>query len=396
MTNVFLKPGRVKPVFAGHPWVFSGAIERVEGTPAPGEAVDVRDPKGNLVGRGFYSPSSQIRVRMVTWDPDEALDDALLSRLLAAAVSLRVRTLSLDLAADACRLVHGEGDGLPGLIVDLYPPFCVVQLNGAGVEIRRETILAALRSALPGLTGILERSEAWARKEEGLEYREGPLWGEAPPALHKIRENGVEHLADLARGQKTGFYLDQRENRRRFASFLKGARLLDAFAYTGAFSREAVLLGGAREAVCVESGKKALEILEAGRAADPAIPIRVEAGDFEKVAALLKEGGERFDAVVLDPPPLARSGADIQRALSHYAEIHRRALPLLAPGGLLLSCCCSQRIGPEDFRRVLAHVAREQKREARVLDLWRESPDHPSRAPCEESGYLKAFLLRVD
>jgi 23S rRNA (cytosine1962-C5)-methyltransferase len=387
VARVILKPGRDHAVRGGHPWIFSGAIAAVEGDPAPGSVVEVRDAERRTVGCGMWNPRTSIAVRMLARDRP-AIDDAFLRGRLAAALDLR----TLVRGTDALRLVNGEGDGLPGVVVDRYGSFLVCQFLTAGAQQLKLALVEAL-AALVAPAGIYERSEGNVRKAEGLGPSTGVLAGEEPPAEVTVVESGRRYLADVRAGQKTGLFLDQRPNRDLVAQLARGRRVLNLFAYTGAFAIAAAQ-GGAREVVSVESSVPALALAESiWRLND--LPDGVGTFTRGDVFAYLRGTVPPADLVVLDPPPFARRRVDRERALTGYKEVNLRALHACAPGALLLTFSCSQHISADDLEAVVASAAADARREPRVLSRLGPGIDHPQALAHPEGRYLKGLLLVV-
>jgi 23S rRNA (cytosine1962-C5)-methyltransferase len=400
MANITLKSGRERPLLQRHPWVFSGAIAATRGNPQGGEVVDVFGGGGDWLARGLYSGASQIKVRAATWDPEQPLDLAWLRSAIERAVAGRRAMLGADDAA--CRLVFSEADGLPGLIVDRYGAFLVVQLLTQGMAARAEPIASILRELLAP-RGIYERSDADVREKEGLLPSEGVLWGEAPPERLELRpvappglsDEQPRLLVDLRAGQKTGFYLDQAANRARVAAYCQGAELLDCFSYSGGFSVYAARAGAAALTL-VDSSAGALELAGANLAlsAPAAHPELVE-GDVFRVLREYRAEGRRFDVVVLDPPKFAHSQAQVERAARGYKDINLLAMQLLRPGGILATFSCSGMVSPDLFQKIVFGAAVDARRDAQIVERLAQSPDHPVLLTFPESEYLKGLICRV-
>lgn len=397
VTKVLLKPRRAKPFWFGEPWVFDGSIEKVKGRRdlQDGDIVEVRDDTGKLVGNGFWSGRSPIRVRILTRGEDPC-DDALLLRRLDAALDLREEVLRLRDQTDAYRLCHAEGDGLPGLIVDRVGDWLVVHFDHAGVSRRRDVLLDHLVKRLAP-RGIYERRSRVAREQEGLEGEEGLLRGEEPGGPIEIAEGGVRHFVDLARGQKSGFYSDQRANRRLLADYCRGKKVLDAFSYTGAFGLTALIHGGASSVIALDSSEPALET--ARRSAElngVSSQFEAERGNVLRyLDHARKEGGTRFDVVSLDPPKLVPKRSALGKGLRLYREINAKGLSVLEPGGILATSSCSQSVSEMDFAGMVADAARETGRQVQLLARGEAGPDHPAMVPHEMSRYLKFRIYRV-
>lgn len=392
MKRVFLKKGREKSLLRRHPWVFSGAVERVEGEPGSGETVDVVAASGEFLARAAYSPVSQIRLRVWTFDEAENVDEQFLRRRLTRAVESRRRLGLLD-PHGACRLVFAESDGLPGLVADRYADVVVCQFLSAGVELWRDTI-AALLEELCGARGIFERSEASARKKEGLASRRGVLRG-AEPGEIEIRSGAARFLVDVAGGQKTGAYLDQRTNRSRVAAYARDAAVLDAFAYTGGFAITA-LLEGAASALLVDSSEDALRLAdrETERNGVAERCRFVVANVFDELRTL-REAGEGFDLVVLDPPKFVHSADQVNAGSRAYKDINMLGLRLVRPGGVLATFSCSGHVDAALFQKIVAGAALDARRDAQILERLSQPPDHPLALEFPEADYLKGLILRV-
>lgn len=393
MAEIVLLPGREKSLLRRHPWVFSGAVARVEGRARPGDTVEVVTAKGRWLGRGAFSPESNLRVRIWTFDPKEAVDAAFFRRRLAAALAAR------DLPGvppRACRLVAAEADGLPGLIVDRYADFAVCQFLAAGPERFKAEIADALLE-LTGCTGVYERSDAEVRTKEGLVPLTGVLRGAEPPDLVEIEEGPARFLVDVRAGHKTGFYLDQRDNRRLAATLAAGRRVLNCFSYTGGFG-VAAALGGAASLTHLEASAAALDLARQNAALNRVehVPTRyLEADAFARLREM-RDAGEQFDLIVLDPPKFADSKASLERACRGYKDVNLLAARLLAPGGLLLTFSCSGLLEPALFQKVVSDAFLDAGRAALILARLSQAPDHPASAAFPEGSYLKGLLLRAD
>ncbi len=394
--RLILRPGRERSVVRGHPWLFSRAIAHVEGEPHAGEIVAVHAADGRFLAWGDYSPASQIRVRLISRHPSPPNDDFWRKRLHRAFEARHA--LPLEGPTDALRLVNAESDGLPGLIVDRYGERIVLQILTAGMEARRALIVELLATLLRPLT-IYERSDVAVRRKEGLPLRKGLLYGAEPPTPVEVWENGLRFLVDVVTGHKTGFYLDQRENRARLRRWVAAwhgeLSLLNVFAYTGGFSLYA-LAGGARSVVDIDSSAEALTLGAAIRRLNgfEGAGQTIQADAFETLRALRQEG-RRFEMIILDPPKFAASRRDVQRATRGYKDINMQALHLLKPGGLLLTFSCSGAIDAALFRKILFGAAIDAGREVQVIGLLRQGADHPVALTFPEGEYLKGLLCRV-
>ncbi|MEW6218356.1 MAG: class I SAM-dependent methyltransferase [Thermodesulfobacteriota bacterium] len=394
MAQVVLKPGRDKSVRRRHPWIFSGAVARVDGEPAAGATVKVVAADGRLLGRGAYSPLSQILVRLWSLDPVEAIDDAFWQRRLARCLARRQDLASRD-DATAYRLVNGEGDGLPGLVVDRYGDFLVCQLLAAGPEAWRATIVDTLGALVP-VAGIFERSDAGVRAKEGLAPRVGLLAGEEPPAWIPIVEGPCRFQVDVRSGHKTGFYLDQRDNRARVTALAAGREVLNAFAYTGAFGISA-LAGGATRVTNLETSAAALAQAAVHARDNGFAAERLESLEADVFVALrrFRDMGRFFDCIILDPPKFAESASQVPAASRGYKDINLLAMKLLRPDGLLVTFSCSGHVSPEIFEAIVAEAARDAGRDPQVLARLGQPADHPFTLHFPEGSYLKGLICRV-
>lgn len=391
--KIWLKPGREKSLRRRHPWVFSGAIERVEGEVAAGATVELVGSSGEFLGRGAYSPASQIRVRVWSFESGESIDAAFFRRRLARAVESR-RRLELLGAQAACRLVFAESDGLPGLVVDRYGEYLVCQFMSAGVEAWRATIVELLAEILAP-RGIFERSEGGARHKEGLPSRRGALAGDEPPGQIEIVSGGIRLVVDVANGQKTGAYLDQQRNRERVAAHARGAELLDAFSYTGGFAISC-LHAGAKGAMLIDSSADALALAEREAAAN-GVGDRcrfVVANVFDELRTV-REASTRFDLVVLDPPKFVHSADQINAGSRGYKDINMLGLALVRPGGVLATFSCSGHVDAALFQKIIAGAAVDAGRTAHILERLSQPADHPVATEFPEADYLKGLILRV-
>jgi 23S rRNA (cytosine1962-C5)-methyltransferase len=399
--RVVLKRGREKPVRQKHPWIFSGAIERVVGSPENGDLVRVEDGDGTYLATGYFNSRSQIVVRLLTWNRDEPVDVQFWRRRLERAVSGRA-----ELAAGpttAYRLVHSESDGLPGLVVDRYADWLVVQCLTMGMARRRDEIVALL-AELVSPSGIYARDDADVRLKEGLALESGPVWGEAPPDRIEIAEQGHRFLVDVKHGHKTGFYLDQRTNRERAAAYCAGADVLNAFAYTGAFG---VYAGraGARSVANLDSSAESLAFAAENLALNGCAPQEMVVGDAFQVLRLYREkaradaAGEglrpQFDVVILDPPKFAASQDQVPGAARGYKDINLLAFQILRPGGVLVTFSCSGLVSADLFQKIVFGAALDAGRDAQIVEHLAQAPDHPVLLTFPEAAYLKGLVCRV-
>ncbi len=392
--TVVLKRNRVKPVLQHHPWIFSGAIDRIEGDPSDGDVVDVRDAGHNWLARGTVNQRSQISVRLLTWQQDEAVDRPFWRRRLDRAIASR-GALAADASTTAYRLVHAESDYLPGLVVDRYGLYLVVQFLALGVERWRADIVSLL-AELASPRGIYERSDVDVRAKEGLDERAGVLYGEEPPAQLEILEDGRRSLVDVRGGHKTGCYLDQRENRARLTPFCEGADVLDVFAYAGAFATCA-LSAGATRATLVESSAAALALAERNRALNNIARDRFECIDGDAFSVLRGYRGQRrrFDLIVLDPPKLARTQRNVRRAARAYKDVNLLAFQLLEPGGVLFTTSCSGAVSADLFQKIVFGALVDAGRDGQFVGYLAQGADHPVALTYPEGAYLKGLIVRV-
>ncbi|HQP07451.1 MAG TPA: class I SAM-dependent rRNA methyltransferase [Anaerolineaceae bacterium] len=392
--SLVLKAGREKSVLLRHPWLFSGAIAQVKGEPASGETVSVYSSRMEKLGSAAFSLQSSIAARFWTFDPDEKVDESFLYRKLQSAWQAR-RELHDDPLTTAYRVLHSESDGLPGLVADRYNEWLVLQFTSAGAEYWREPVIRLLQQA-SGLSHVYERSDVEVRSLEGLPERTGSLAGGEPPQTLTILENGIRYLVDIRHGHKTGFYLDQRNNRARMRTLAKGKRVLNCFCYTGGFSLSAAA-GGAREIISVDSSLDALELgkenMHLNRLETPAEWVE---GDVFQVLRKYRDQARTFDLIVLDPPKFAPTAAQVERAARGYKDINLLAFKLLAPGGLLVTFSCSGGVSADLFRKIVAGAALDAGVNAVVLERLSQGEDHPVALNFPEGEYLKGLVLRVN
>lgn len=393
LAKVILRPKKSRPFFGRHPWVLDSAVDRVEGTATDGDVVDLISDKGKFVARGLFNSRSRLRVRLFTWNPGELLDEAFFRQRLASAVALR-KSLGYDQTEGAARLVFSEGDGLSGLIVDRYGEHLVMQVNSLAMQVRLP-MLTRLLVDLTGARSITLRNEAGVPKLEGIEPQQGVVHGDAPAGPVFIREHGLRYGVDLATGQKTGCYLDQRENRRAAAGYMTGRRVLDLFCYSGGFSLAAASLGRAREVLAIDSSDKAVALARANADLNGIANVRFHSQDCFRVLDDLRVKRDKFAGVILDPPKFTRNRQSVDDALRAYHRINRLAVELLEPEGILVTCSCSGSVSREDFLFMLSGVSQQTGRSIQILEQRGASPDHPVSATCLENEYLKCFICRV-
>lgn len=391
MHTLILKPGKEKSLLRRHPWIYAAAIERLEGRPASGATIVVRAYDGRFLARAAFSPISQIRARVWSFDEQEPIDHAFFKRRIAQAVAYR-RQWVRD--CDAVRLVFGEADGLPGLIVDQYGEQLVCQFSAAGVELWKEAIVAALCKETE-CSHVYERSDVSVREREGLPQQTGVLAGELPDANLTVTECGVRYRVDVQGGHKTGFYIDQRDNRLLVQQLSAGREVLNCFCYTGGFSL-AALKGGAASVLSIDSAGPALEIARQNVVLNGFDADQAEWRDADVFKSLreFRAAGRQFDLIVLDPPKFAASAAHVERAARAYKEINLVGLQLLRPGGLLLTYSCSGAIDSNLFQKIVAGAASDAKVDVRILRRLSAGVDHPLLASFPEGEYLKGMLLQ--
>ena len=391
MKSILLKPGRDHTVLQHHPWVFSGAIAQLQGKPEPGETIAVRAPQGDFLAYAAYSPASRIAARIWTWNEGDVVDAEFLRMRLKLALDLRKAMISAE-ESNAMRLVHGESDGLPGLVVDRYADRLVIQVLSAGAE-RWLDVIADLLVELTGIHEIYERSDVEARTLEQLPEREGWLRGGADESPVTIRENGLDFVVDFAHGQKTGFYLDQRRNRMRLRQVANGRDVLNCFCYTGAFSVYA-LAGGAKSVLSVDSSAEALSIAQENMARNGFTGQHIGWMDADVFQALrtFRDEGRSYDLIVLDPPKFAATAAHAERAARGYKDINLLAFKLLRPGGLLFTFSCSGGISADLFQKIVAGAALDAGAEAQIIEHLAQGPDHPVALNFPEGAYLKGLV----
>ena len=397
MAQLILMPGKERSAFKqNHPWVFAGSVGRLEGRARAGDTVEVLADNLRPLGRAAYSPKSQIRARFWTFDAEESVDDAFFKRRVASAVARRQALPELR-GQQGLRLIHAESDGLPGVIADQYGDTVVVQLTSAGADKWRNAIVAGLIKAT-GCARVYERSDSDVRRLEGLESATGWLHGAARDEPLTIIENGVKLAVDIAGGHKTGFYLDQRDNRLLLGQLAAGKDVLNCFCYTAGFSLQA-LAGGANSVLSMDSSGPALEQGKANLALNPQLPAeRAQWQEADVFQALrdFRKAGRLFDLIVLDPPKFAPSAAHAESAARAYKDINLLGFRLLKPGGMLMTYSCSGGVGLELFQKIIADAAHDAGREARIVRRLAGAADHPIALNFPEGEYLKGLLVQVD
>ncbi|NDL61980.1 23S rRNA (cytosine(1962)-C(5))-methyltransferase RlmI [Acerihabitans arboris] len=392
--RLFLAKGREKSLLRRHPWIFSGAVQRLEGKPQSGETIEICDDKGSWLARAAYSPSSQIRARVWTFLADEEIDVDFFVRRLNVAQGFRDLLAARD-GLDAYRLIAGESDGLPGITIDRYGRFFVLQLLSAGAEYHRPTLTLALQRCYPDCA-IYDRSDVSVRKKEGLELASGVIVGETPPELLAIREHDMAILVDITQGHKTGFYLDQRDSRLAARKYAAGRRVLNCFSYTGAFS-VSVLLGGCQRVTSVDTSQHVLDIARKNIELNQLDVSKAEfvRDDVFQLLRKYREEGRQFDMIIMDPPKFVENKNQLASACRGYKDINMLAMQLLAPEGILLTFSCSGLMTTDLFQKIIADAALDAHRDAQFIEQFRQAADHPVMAPYPEGLYLKGFACRV-
>ncbi|MFY9255627.1 MAG: class I SAM-dependent rRNA methyltransferase [Fuerstiella sp.] len=397
--RVILKPRRAQPFFGRHPWVFESAIDAVEcdtgEEPSAGTIVELWSAKHDFVARGLWNPNSNIRVRLYTWIQQQAIDSDLIRQRIASAVELRRGMFDLASEKVACRLIFSESDGLSGLSVDFYGRYLLVQFTSLALFQFRDAIIEALQAEVQPL-GIWLRTEKGMREAEGLEVVDGLISGQAPPRPMFMNDHGVEYGVDVQEGQKTGYYLDQRENRLSASRFTKGCSVLDAFCFSGGFGITAAVKGGASQVLGVDSSEPALALAAANAELNGvADKCQYRRGDVRAELELMVEQGTTFDVVVLDPPRMARTRGGLERAIKGYSRLNELGVAVLKRGGILVTCSCSGLVSRADFVEMISGVARATGRDIQILEQHGQPLDHPVSATCPETEYLKMLICRV-
>ncbi|YCI27912.1 23S rRNA (cytosine(1962)-C(5))-methyltransferase RlmI [Erwinia sp. PK3-005] len=392
--RLILAKGREKSLLRRHPWVFSGAVARMEGKAQRGETIDVCDSQGKWLARAAFSPDSQIRARVWSWQQDESVDIAFFVRRLQAAQQLRDWLAARD-GLDSYRLIAGESDGMPGVTIDRFGAFLVLQLLSAGAEYQRPAIISALQQCYPDCS-IYDRSDVAVRKKEGLELAQGPVCGELPPELLPISEHGMKLLVDIRTGHKTGYYLDQRDSRFATRRYAQDKRVLNCFSYTGGFAVSA-LLGGCREVISVDTSQAALDVARQNIELNGLDVTKAQfvRDDVFKLLRSYRDQDEKFDLIVMDPPKFVENKNQLAGACRGYKDINMLAMQLLNPGGMLLTFSCSGLMATDLFQKIIADAAVDAHRDVQFIEQFRQAADHPVIASYPEGLYLKGFACRV-
>lgn len=394
MVEIKLKKGKEKAVLQRHPWVFSGALEKIKGAPENGDVVKVISANNDFLAYGYFNDQSRVAVRLLEWDENNAINEDWYAQKINTAITSRSHLLS-NKETNTYRLIFSEADFLPGLIVDKYADFLSVQILSTGIESAKPIIIDILCKALKP-KGIFDRSDATARTHEGITAENGLLWGEVPAEFIAVKENGINYHINIAEGQKSGFYCDQRDNRRILAEYASGKSVLDCFSYSGGFSLNA-FKNGAKEVTSVDSSALAIETLKQNIELNKFNSKNHTAiqSDVNKQLRAFKEEGKKFDLVVLDPPKYAPSRSALDRAARAYKDLNRLGLLLLESGGLLATFSCSGAVDIETFKQIIAWAALDAGKEVQVIKQFSQPEDHPVRLSFPEGEYLKGLLVRV-
>jgi 23S rRNA (cytosine1962-C5)-methyltransferase len=387
MARAILKKTRESRVRSGHPWVFLSDVERVEGAFEPGDVVEVFSSRGALQGKAFYNPQSQIALRMLT-RLDEEIGADFFRRRVHQAIAYRRRFADMD----SCRLIFAESDFLPALIVDKFHDVLVVQTLCLGIDRWKDVLIDILDQALSP-RGIYERNDAPVRRLEGMDQRAGLVRGSVPERV-EIAENGVRYLVDVAGGQKTGFFLDQKENRAAIEKLCPGARVLDCFCHNGSFALNAARFGAA-EVLGVDISEEALFVARQNALLNGLSNVRFEAHNCFDLLRALSAKKEQYDLVILDPPAFTKTRSALEGALRGYKEINLRGLKLTRPGGFLVTCSCSQHVSQQAFTDMINQAARDARKRLRLVEMRGQAHDHPVLPASPETHYLKCAILQV-
>jgi 23S rRNA (cytosine1962-C5)-methyltransferase len=395
MPALILKKGREKSILRRHPWIFSGAIDHIDGSPLPGETVTICRYDGEFLGWAAYSPKSQITARLWSFNPKDSIDVEFIKKRILRALTMR-KTLVSTPETDSLRLVHAESDGLPGLIVDSYADVLVLQFLSAGAEFWRNEIIAILNE-LTSATSIYERSDVDVRRLEGLVERMGLLSGAPVLSRVKVKENGLFFWVDILHGHKTGFYIDQRLNRQCLRQYSQNRSVLNCFSYTGGFAVHA-LAGGASSVLSIDSSADALTLGRENMALNllPAEKAAWLEGDVFYVLRSLRDQAQSYDLIILDPPKFASTAAQAERAARGYKDINLLAFKLLKPGGLLFTFSCSGGVSQDLFQKIVAGAALDAGVDGHIIQTLTQGPDHPVGLNFPEGAYLKGLICQVN
>lgn len=401
--RVTLKKGKSTPLKYHHPWVFSGAIQNIKGNTEDGDLVDVLEDTGKFIAKGFINTKSQIAVRLLTWDIHEKINPDFFRRKIKEAISLREQTLAMSSFTSAYRLIHSEGDGLPGLTVDRYNDFLTVQFLSVGMDKRRDLLIEILLDETKA-KGAIERYSPGSRRREGLEDVDCHSYGQEPPETLIISEYGVKFQISLKSGQKTGFYLDQRESRHKLSRLGYKKRILDGFCYTGGFGISLATKSRANEIIFMDSSASALDLAQVNWKLNEMKPTGenehktassfIKADIFDKLPEM-ERAGEKFDLIILDPPKVAPDTNSLRTGMDSLEKINQIAMRMLNPNGVLVSCDCSGLISWDDFLRLINKAANEASRTIKIFDRLSAGPDHPVNPACLENTYLKTIMAMI-
>ncbi|MBC7653165.1 MAG: class I SAM-dependent rRNA methyltransferase [Oligoflexus sp.] len=393
MISVLLNKGKEKAVLHQHPWVFSGALQTLKEKPKNGDLVKVLSQKQDFLAYGYFNDASRVAVRLLSFEESEIPDEDWWRKKIKKSVEARKDILNSN--NNTCRLIFSESDYLPGLIVDKYGDYLAVQILTSGAENRRAVIIDELQK-LTGAKGIFDKGDSTARAHDDLPATEGLLWGQLPPDFVEVIENGIKYHINIVEGQKSGFYCDQRENRKILAGLVKDKSVLDCFSYSGGFSLNA-LANDAKEVVCVDSSALAIETLRKNIALNGFDPFKVTPiqNDVNKQLRLFKEENQKFDVVILDPPKYAPSRSALDRAARAYKDLNRLGMLILESGGLLATFSCSGAVDMETFKQIIAWAALDAGKEVQIIHQFHQPADHPVRVSFPEGEYLKGLLCRV-
>lgn len=395
MASVIIRQEKCRTLKYKHPWIFSGAIKRIEGSPVSGETVEIYTERNELVGRGAYSSKSKIAIRMWSFDAEEKISKEFFIKRISSSMESRKKNQILS-EGNAVRLIFAESDGIPGVIVDKFADYLVCQFLSTGAEYHKKTIVEILHDLMP-CTGIYERSDVEIREKEGLPLISGIIAGTEPPPLLEIEENNLKFYVDIKNGHKTGFYLDQRINRSLVAKYAKDNEVLDCFTYTGGFSISA-LKAGAKRVISVDSSGPALEILRKNielNNIDSSKSELVEAKVAEQLRKY-RDMGKQFDMIILDPPKFIYDRAHLEQAIRAYKDLNLLGIKLLKPGGILASFSCSQPMEENLFQKIISYAATDANKNVQILHKLCQSPDHPIAINFPESAYLKGLICKIN
>lgn len=387
MIRAYLKGGREKRVEAGHPWVFRSDIDRVEAEAQPGDVVELHAAKGKFLGKAYYNPASMISLRMLTRE-DEEINREFFYKRVQTAYDFRKSFCDIN----SCRLIYGESDFLPGLIVDKFADICVMQSLALGIDRWKDDIADAIMDTT-GCRGIYERGDVPVRELEGLPLESGFLRGEFPTIV-EMEENGIKFLVDVAHGQKTGFFLDQKENRASLAPIVKDRTVLDCFTHTGSFALHAAKFG-ASHVTGVDISEDACNLARRNAEINGLTNVEFVAENAFDLLRKCYDEHRQYDVIILDPPAFTKTRSAIDSALRGYKEINLRAMKMLPKGGFLVSCSCSQHVSPAAFEEMLLSAAKDAHRQLRLVEKRTQGKDHPILLASPETQYLKFFVLQV-